>query len=147
MIVDVAFDAHPTKASATAISATRQPAVTSLLRSQHRHESREIPLPFPARGKGCIRIMPGAMLGDLPGRSHAPTCGPRASQRAKSHSQGIIDDGAADQIIVNGTPTNDVITASGEGGTISVTGLTAILDITEANAARRLVAVARFRRS
>jgi Ca2+-binding RTX toxin-like protein len=51
-------------------------------------------------------------------------------------SQGIVDDGAADQVIVNGTATNDVITASGEGGKVSVTGLAAILDINNANPAQ-----------
>ena len=51
------------------------------------------------------------------------------------------DDGAADQVIVNGTGGNDVITPSGEGGKVSVTGLAAILDITGANAAQDQLAV------
>jgi Ca2+-binding RTX toxin-like protein len=56
-------------------------------------------------------------------------------------SQGGIDDGAADQVVVNGTATNDVITASGEGGKVSVTGLTAIVDITNANSAQDQLAI------
>ena len=56
-------------------------------------------------------------------------------------SQGGTDDGAADQVVVNGTATNDVITASGEGGKVSVTGLAAILDITNANAAQDQLAI------
>jgi Ca2+-binding RTX toxin-like protein len=45
------------------------------------------------------------------------------------------DDGAADQVIVNGTDANDVLTAGGEGGKVSVTGLQAIVDIQHANPA------------
>jgi Ca2+-binding RTX toxin-like protein len=54
---------------------------------------------------------------------------------------GVADDGAADQIVVNGTDKNDVITASGEGGKVSVTGLAAILDIINANAAQDQLAI------
>jgi Ca2+-binding RTX toxin-like protein len=50
--------------------------------------------------------------------------------------QGIVDDGAADQVVVNGTARNDVITASGSGGKVSVTGLAATVDITNASAAQ-----------
>jgi Ca2+-binding RTX toxin-like protein len=50
--------------------------------------------------------------------------------------QAAVDDGAQDQVVVNGTDQNDVITASGEGGKVSVTGLAAILDISNANAAQ-----------
>jgi Ca2+-binding RTX toxin-like protein len=55
--------------------------------------------------------------------------------------QGVVDDGAADQVVVNGTNRNDLITASGEGGKVSVTGLAAIVDITNANAALDQLAV------
>ena len=47
--------------------------------------------------------------------------------------QTTVDDGAQDQVVVNGTDRSDVITASGEGGKVSVTGLAAIVDITDAN--------------
>ena len=50
--------------------------------------------------------------------------------------QGVVDDAAADQVVLNGTSGNDVITASGEGGKVSVTGLAAIVDITNANPAQ-----------
>jgi Ca2+-binding RTX toxin-like protein len=46
--------------------------------------------------------------------------------------QAAVDDGAPDQVVVNGTDRNDVITASGEGGKVNVTGLAATLDITDA---------------
>jgi Ca2+-binding RTX toxin-like protein len=46
------------------------------------------------------------------------------------------DDGAPDQIVVNGTEGNDVITVSGESGKTSVTGLAAILDTINANPAQ-----------
>jgi Ca2+-binding RTX toxin-like protein len=55
-------------------------------------------------------------------------------------SQGL-DDGAADQVIVNGTATNDVIAAGGQGGKVSVGGLAASLDITNANAAQDQLAI------
>ena len=55
--------------------------------------------------------------------------------------QGVVDDGAADQVVVNGTARNDVITASGRGGKVSVTGLAAILDITNANPAKDQLAI------
>jgi Ca2+-binding RTX toxin-like protein len=51
------------------------------------------------------------------------------------------DDGAADQVIVNGTDQNDAITASGKTGKVSVTGLTPIVDITNANAAQDQLSV------
>jgi Ca2+-binding RTX toxin-like protein len=50
--------------------------------------------------------------------------------------QAAVDDGAQDQVIVNGTDRNDVITASGAGGKVSVTGLAATLDIANANPAQ-----------
>jgi Ca2+-binding RTX toxin-like protein len=56
-------------------------------------------------------------------------------------SQGAIDDGSADQVIVNGTPRADVITASGEAGKVSVTGLAATVDIAHANVAQDQLAV------
>jgi Ca2+-binding RTX toxin-like protein len=46
------------------------------------------------------------------------------------------DDGAADQVIVNGTPQADVIDARGAGGKVIVTGLQAVVGITNANAAQ-----------
>ena len=46
------------------------------------------------------------------------------------------DDGAADQVIVNGTPQADVIDAGGAGGNVIVTGLQAVVGITNANAAQ-----------
>ena len=52
-----------------------------------------------------------------------------------------IDDGAADQVVVNGTNRNDVITASGRGGKVSVTGLAATVDITNANPAQDQLAI------
>jgi Ca2+-binding RTX toxin-like protein len=42
---------------------------------------------------------------------------------------GQIDDGAPDQVVIDGTDRSDVITASGEQGKVSVTGLAAIVDI------------------
>jgi Ca2+-binding RTX toxin-like protein len=54
---------------------------------------------------------------------------------------GVLDDGAADQVVVNGTAGNDTITASGEGGKVSVTGLAAIVDIVNANAAQDQLAI------
>jgi Ca2+-binding RTX toxin-like protein len=56
-------------------------------------------------------------------------------------SQGALDDGAADQVIINGTPQSDVITASGHAGKVSVTGLAAIVDIAHANAAQDQLAI------
>ena len=50
--------------------------------------------------------------------------------------QTTLDDGAQDQVVVNGTDRSDVITASGEGGKVSVTGLAAIVDVTDANPAQ-----------
>jgi Ca2+-binding RTX toxin-like protein len=50
--------------------------------------------------------------------------------------QGVADDGAADQVVINGTARNDVIMASGRRGKVSVTGLAATVDITNANAAQ-----------
>ena len=48
--------------------------------------------------------------------------------------QGVVDDGAADQVVVNGTARNDTIMASGRGGKVSVTGLAATVDVVNANA-------------
>jgi Ca2+-binding RTX toxin-like protein len=56
-------------------------------------------------------------------------------------SQGAVDDAAPDQVIVNGTARNDVITASGAAGKVSVTGLAATVDITHANAAQDQLAI------
>jgi Ca2+-binding RTX toxin-like protein len=53
-----------------------------------------------------------------------------------------VDDGAQDQVIVNGTARNDVITASGAAGKVNVTGLTATVDITDANATQDQLAIA-----
>ncbi|HEY3943763.1 MAG TPA: calcium-binding protein [Solirubrobacteraceae bacterium] len=51
-------------------------------------------------------------------------------------SPGISDDGSPDQVVVNGTARNDAITASGDAHKVSVTGLAAILDIANGNAAQ-----------
>jgi Ca2+-binding RTX toxin-like protein len=56
-------------------------------------------------------------------------------------SQGVADDGAADQVVVNGTASNDAIVASGSSDKVSVTGLAAIVDITNANAAQDQLAI------
>ncbi len=50
--------------------------------------------------------------------------------------QATVDDGAQDQVVVNGTDASDVITASGEAGKVSVTGLAAIVDVTDPNPAQ-----------
>jgi Ca2+-binding RTX toxin-like protein len=55
--------------------------------------------------------------------------------------QGAVDDGAADQVLVNGTARNDAIMASGRGGKVSVTGLAATVDIVNANAAQDQLAI------
>jgi Ca2+-binding RTX toxin-like protein len=47
--------------------------------------------------------------------------------------QSTRDDGAQDQVVVNGTDGSDVIAVGGEGGKVSVTGLAATVDITNAN--------------
>jgi Ca2+-binding RTX toxin-like protein len=44
-------------------------------------------------------------------------------------------------VIVNGTARSDVITASGRAGKVSVIGLAAIVDITNANAAQDQLAI------
>ncbi len=54
---------------------------------------------------------------------------------------GQIDDGAADQVVVNGTDRSDAITASGRQGKVSVTGLAATVDIANANAAQDQLAI------
>ena len=56
-------------------------------------------------------------------------------------SGGVVDDGAPDQVVVNGTARNDVITASGRAGKVSVTGLAATVDIAHANAAQDQLAI------
>jgi Ca2+-binding RTX toxin-like protein len=56
-------------------------------------------------------------------------------------NQGTLDDGAPDEVIVNGTAKNDAITASGRAGKVSVTGLAATVDITNASAAQDQLAV------
>jgi Ca2+-binding RTX toxin-like protein len=55
--------------------------------------------------------------------------------------QGVVDDGAADQVVINGTAGNDSIVASGERGKVSVTGLAAIVDIVNANPAQDQLAI------
>ena len=55
--------------------------------------------------------------------------------------QGVVDDGAADQVVVNGTDRSDLITASGAGRKVNVTGLAAIVDITNANAGQDQLAI------
>ena len=55
--------------------------------------------------------------------------------------QGVVDDGAADLVVVNGTDRSDLITASGAGGKVNVTGLAAIVDITNANAGQDQLAI------
>jgi Ca2+-binding RTX toxin-like protein len=54
---------------------------------------------------------------------------------------GVVDDGAADQVVVNGIARNDMITAGGEGGKVSVTGRAAIVDIFHASAAQDQLAI------
>src|SRR6185437_14621020 len=54
---------------------------------------------------------------------------------------GGVDDGAADQVVVNGTDRNDVITPSGARGKVNIAGLAATVDITGANAAQDQLAV------
>ncbi len=58
-----------------------------------------------------------------------------------SGGAGQIDDGAADQVVVNGTDRADAITASGRQGKVSVAGLAATVDIANANAAQDQLAV------
>jgi Ca2+-binding RTX toxin-like protein len=55
--------------------------------------------------------------------------------------QGVVDDGAADQLVVNGTCRSDTITASGSGGKVSVTGLAVTVDIANANPAQDQLAI------
>jgi Ca2+-binding RTX toxin-like protein len=52
-----------------------------------------------------------------------------------------VDDGAADQVVVNGTAGNDAITASGRAGKVSVAGLAATVDITNAKATQDQLAI------
>jgi Ca2+-binding RTX toxin-like protein len=56
-------------------------------------------------------------------------------------SQGVADDGAADQVVVNGTARSDAIAAGGSGGKVTVTGLAATVDIANANAAQDQLAI------
>ena len=53
-----------------------------------------------------------------------------------SGGSGQVDDGAADQVVVNGTERGDTITASGRQGKVSVAGLAATVDIDNPNAAQ-----------
>ena len=53
----------------------------------------------------------------------------------------LADDGAADQVVVNGTAGNDAVAAGGRAGNVSVTGLAATVDITHANAAQDQLAI------
>ncbi len=53
-----------------------------------------------------------------------------------SGGPGQTDDGAADQVVVNGTERGDTITASGRQGKVSVAGLAATVDIANPNAAQ-----------
>ncbi len=59
----------------------------------------------------------------------------------KLAGQGAVDDGAADQVVVNGTARNDVITTGGEGGKVNVVGLAATVDITNANPTQDQLAI------
>ena len=54
---------------------------------------------------------------------------------------GQTDDGAADQVVVNGTERADMITAGGRQGKVSVTGLTATIDIANPAAAQDQLAI------
>lgn len=54
---------------------------------------------------------------------------------------GVGDDGAADQIVVNGTDKNDMITAGGERGKFAVIGLAANLVVINANPAQDQLAI------
>ena len=54
---------------------------------------------------------------------------------------GQTDDGAADQVVVNGTERGDAITASGRQGKVSVTGLGATIDIANPAAAQDQLAI------
>ena len=55
-------------------------------------------------------------------------------QRVETNLHGASgDDGAADQVIVNATNGNDVVTATGSAGNVSVTGLAARFDIAGAS--------------
>ena len=56
-------------------------------------------------------------------------------------SQGVADDGAVDQVVVNGTARNDAIMAGGRAGKVSVTGLAATVDIVNANPAQDQLAI------
>ncbi len=47
-----------------------------------------------------------------------------------------LDDGAADQVVINGTDRADAITASGRQGKVSVASLAATVDIANPNAAQ-----------
>ena len=51
------------------------------------------------------------------------------------------DDGAPDQVIVNGTARSDLITARGARGNVSVTGLAATVDLNNANATQDQLAI------
>jgi Ca2+-binding RTX toxin-like protein len=51
------------------------------------------------------------------------------------------DDGAQDQVVVNGTNGNDAITAAGSAGNVTVSGLAATVGITHANAAQDQLAI------
>ena len=51
------------------------------------------------------------------------------------------DDGAADEVIVNGTNGDDHVVATGSSGNVSLTGLSARVDITGANPAQDTLAV------
>jgi Ca2+-binding RTX toxin-like protein len=55
--------------------------------------------------------------------------------------QGVADDGAVDQVVVNGTARNDAIMASGRTGKVSVTGLAATVDIVNASPAQDQLAI------
>lgn len=63
-------------------------------------------------------------------------------QRVETNLHGASgDDGAADQVIVNATNGNDVVTASGSAGNVSITGLAARFDIAGASAAQDTLAI------
>jgi hypothetical protein len=51
------------------------------------------------------------------------------------------DDGAADEVVVNGTAGDDHVVATGSSGNVTLTGLSARFDITGANPAQDTLAV------
>ncbi len=63
-------------------------------------------------------------------------------QRVETNLHGASgDDGAADQVIVNATDGNDVVTAAGSAGNVSLTGLAARFDIAGASPTQDTLAI------